>query len=105
MEMTGATFGRSDVGRLLGIPQTGLAIYTDPRRPYRLFPTARRAKGRGKKGLYGLGDVYKIALADKMTQLGLEASIVGEILRELFRHVDPIKCCVHDRPKEWQNVR
>src|SRR5262252_3213921 len=88
---TGATFGRSDVHRLLDIPEWKIANFSDPRYPYGLSPSFRGGRGRGKKGLYTLADVYKIAVADRMHSCGLDARIIGEALRELFpRNKDPL---------------
>jgi hypothetical protein len=63
MSSSGALFGRSDVARLLNIPEWTLANFADRRYPYGLAPSVRGGRGRGKKGLYSLADVYKIATA------------------------------------------
>lgn len=84
MQPSSATFGRSDVARLLGIPEWLIANLTDKRYPYGITPSVRGGKGRGKKGLYGLGDVYKIAVAHRLLAAGFESWIVAEALKELF---------------------
>ena|SRR2546427_7966763 len=102
MTKPGATFGRSDVARLLGIEDWQLGILASRRYAYRIRPSARRARGRGKKGLYSVQDVYKIALALQMQALGLEARVIGEILRILsakWSHA------FVQRPKEVNNHR
>jgi hypothetical protein len=80
------------VSRLLDIPEWLLANFADERYPYGLTPSVRGGKGRGKKGLYSLGDVYKIAVAHRLLAAGFASSVVAEALKELFpRKVDPIQ--------------
>jgi hypothetical protein len=106
MKQSGPVFGRSDVSTLLDIPKWQIASFGNARYPYRIRPTARPAKGQGKKGLYGPADIYKIALAHRMLTVGLEAHVIGEVLRALFRgQEDPLRKCVEQRPKKIEQVR
>ncbi len=98
--------GRSDVARLLGIPEWQIANFASRRYPYRLTPSVRGKKGRGRKGLYSLGDVYKVAVAHRMLMAGLGSRVVAEVLKELFpRRTDPIEICAHDRPSNMEDAR
>ncbi len=83
-QSSAAVFGRSDVARLLDIPEWLLANFSDKRYPYGLTPSVRGGKGRGKKGLYSLGDVYKIAVAHRLLAASFASWVVGEALKELF---------------------
>jgi hypothetical protein len=85
MTMLGAYFGRADVARLLNIPEWTLANFADRRYPYGLVPSIRGGRGRGKKSLYTLADVYKIALAYGMFLCDLDAHLIGEAIKELFQ--------------------
>jgi hypothetical protein len=91
-QQSGAVFGRSDVARLLDIPEWVLANFADKRYPYGLTPSVRGGKGRGKKGLYSLADVYKIAVAHRLLAAGFVSRVVAEALKELFpKQSDPIE--------------
>ena len=91
-QQSGAVFGRSDVARLLDIPEWLLANFADQRYPYGLTPSVRGGKGRGKKGLYSLGDVYKIAVAHRLLAAGFASRVVADALKELFpKKSDPIE--------------
>src|SRR5690242_5827540 len=91
MLRSAATFGRSDIARLLDIPEWLLSNFASTRYPYGLAPSARRAKGRGQKGLYSLGDVYKIAVAHRLVSAGFTSRVVAAAVKELFpKGRDPI---------------
>jgi hypothetical protein len=98
MQPSGAIFGRSDVAQLLDMPEWLLANFADKRYPYGLKPSVRGAKGRGKKGLYSLGDVYKIAVAHRLLAAGFGSLVVAEALKELFpEKSDPLDIAVRGR--------
>ena len=84
MQQPGAAFGRSDVSRILNIPEWQLANFSDQRYAYGLTPSVRGGKGRGKKGLYSPVDVYKIAVAHRLLTAGFVSRVVAEGLKELF---------------------
>jgi hypothetical protein len=84
---SGAVFGRSDVARLLNIPEWLLANFASHRYPYGLLPSVRGAQGRGKKGRYTLRDIYKIAVAYRLHLTGFSARIVASAVSELFSEV------------------
>ena len=101
-----ATWTRPDVARLLGIREWQLANFASIKYPYKLRPSERGAKGRGKKGRYNLPDVYKIAIAAQMQAIGQDARIIAETLRALFpKSADPMEICVKQRPKKFADVR
>ncbi|SRR5258708_7669585 len=87
MLVSGAVFGRFDVARLLNIPEWLLANFASNRYPYGLLPSMRGGKGRGKKGLYSLSDIYKIAVAYRLHLSGFSARIVASAVSELFSEV------------------
>jgi hypothetical protein len=106
MQHSSAVFGRSDVARLLDMPEWLLANFADKRYPYGLTPSVRGGKGRGKKGLYSLGDVYKIAVAHRLLAAGFVSWVVAEALNELFpRKFDPIEIAVRDRASTPEDAR
>ena len=84
IKLVGAAFGRSEVARSLRIPEWLLAKFSDRRYPYGLVPSVRGTKGRGKKGLYSLNDVYKLALAYRLIVCGFSSRIVAEVLKQLL---------------------
>ena len=83
MQQSSAVFGRSDVARLLDIPEWLLANLSDKRYPYGITPSVRGGKGRGKKALYSLGDVYKVTVAHRLLEAGFASFVVAEALKEL----------------------
>lgn len=98
MSISGARFGRSDVARLLNIPEWTLANFADRRYPYGLSPSVRGGKGRGKRGLYTLADVYKIATAHRMLVADQDTRVIAEAVGELFpENRDPMVIAVKDR--------
>jgi hypothetical protein len=98
--------GRLDVVQLLGIPEWQIANFASRKYPYRLAPSVRGKRGRGKKGLYSLADIYKIALAHRMVMAGLGSAVVSQAIRELFpKGADPIEICVRDRPTNAEEAR
>ena len=100
------TLTRPEVARLLGIEEWQLGNFASDRYPYHLPPTARRAGGRGKPGLYSRSDVYKIALAHRLITLGLNGNIVAEIIKALFpKRVDTLDICVVQRAKKIEDAR
>jgi hypothetical protein len=102
----GALFGRSDIARLLNIPQWTLANFADRRYPYRLAPSVSGGKGRGKKGLYTLADVYKIATAHRMLIADQDTRVIAEAIRELFpKNKDPMAIAVKERSVEEAEAR
>jgi hypothetical protein len=106
MSSSGALFGRSDVARLLNIPEWTLANFADRRYPYGLAPSVRGGRGRGKKGLYSLADVYKIATAYRMFLGGLDAQTIGAATQELFpKNRDPMVIAVKERAANKSNAR
>ncbi len=106
MEASGALFGRSDVARLLNIPEWTLANFADRRYPYGLAPSVPGGRGRGKKGLYTLADVYKIATAHRMLIADQDSRVIADSLRELFpENKDPMAIAVKERAKDWADAR
>jgi hypothetical protein len=106
MQQSGAVFGRSDIARLLDIPEWSLANFADKRYPYGLAPSVRGGKGRGKKGLYSLGDVYKIAVAHRLLAAGFPSWVVAEALKELFpEKLDPRQIAVRGRASMTNEAR
>lgn len=107
MIVDGAVFGRSQLARLLDIDEWQLANFASRRYRYGLAPSVRRgAKGRGKKGLYSLGDVYKIALARRLLLVGFESGTVADVLRGLFpKGSEPLDLCSRQRPSERAGAR
>jgi hypothetical protein len=99
-----AVFGRSDVARLLDIPEWLLANFANERYPYGLTPSVRGSKGRGKKGLYSLDDVYKIAVAHRLLVAGFASWVVAEALKELFPK-KPGQAAMHSRPATAEDAR
>src|SRR5438874_2078961 len=94
----GALFGRSDVARLLNIPEWTLANFADRRYPYGLSPSVSGGKGRGKKGFYTLADVYKIAIAYRLVNADQDTRVISDVLRELFpKNKDPMVITVKER--------
>lgn len=106
MSVRGAQFSRSQVSRLLNIPAWLLANFSDDRYKYGLRPSVLGKKGRGKKGLYTLADVYKIAVAHRMSLLPLTADEIKERLDALFptKH-DPLAIAVKERGTTAENAR
>src|SRR5258708_38577097 len=87
MLVSGVVFGRFDVARLLNIPEWLLANFASNRYPYGLLPSMRGGKRRGKKGLYRLSDIYKIALAYLLHLLGFLARFGASAISELVSEV------------------
>ena len=105
-EQSSAVFGRADVARLLDLPEWLLANFADKRYPYELTPSVRGAKGRGKKGLYSLGDVYKIAVAHRLVAAGFASWVVAEALKELFpRNSNRVEITIRDRASMLSDSR
>jgi hypothetical protein len=106
MAFSGALFGRTDLARLLHIPPWLLANFADRRYPYGLAPRLPGGKGRGKKGLYTLWDVYKIATAYRMFLCDLNARLIGDAVRELFpRYKAPMEIAVKERATDEASAR
>ena len=105
MQQSSAAFGRSDVARLLDIPEWLLANFSDKRYPYGITPSVRGGKGRGKKGLYSLSDVYKIAVAHRLLAAGFASWVVAEALKKLFPKSDPIEIAVRGRASTAEDAR
>ena len=101
MARAGALFSRVEVGRLLNIPQWLLANFAETGRyRYGLSPSVHGAKGRGKRGLYSLADVYKVALAYRMVLANLSGDEVGAVLKRLFPEKrDPMVVAVNERKR------
>src|SRR5215472_16495203 len=101
MPKLGALFGRSDVARILNIPEWTLANFADPRYPYGLAPSVPGGRGRGKKGLYTLADVYKVAVAQRMVAADQDSRVIGEAVGELFpKNKDPMVIAVKERASD-----
>jgi hypothetical protein len=111
--VSGALFGRTDVAHLLNIPEWRLANFADPRYRYDLAPSVRGGKGRGKKGLYTLADVYKIATAYRMLAADQDTrvahgrrGVVAEAVGELFpKNKDPMVSAVKERAVDEADAR
>ncbi len=103
----GALFSRSDVKELLNIPVWLLANFADGLRyRYGLAPSVRGGKGRGKRSLYTLADVYKVAVAYRLVIAGLDSDAIGEALKELFpKKKDPMEIAVKQRAGEEAEAR
>jgi hypothetical protein len=106
LAVSGALFGRTDVARLLNIPQWLLGNFADRRYPYGLAPSVSGGKGRGKKSLYTLADVYKVAIAYRMFIANQDTRVIGEALRALFpKSQDPMVIAVKERAAQEANAR
>jgi len=104
--ISGALFGRSDVARLLNIPGWTLANFADRRYPYGLAPSVPGGKGRGKKGLYTLTDVYKIATAHRLLAADQDTRVIADAIRELFpKNKDPMVIAVKERAVDEADAR
>ncbi len=98
MPGAGALFGRSDVVTLLNIPPWLLANFADSRYGYGVNPSVRGGKGRGKRSLYTLADVYKVAVAYRLVSAGLDSYAIGHALKDLFpKKKDPMEIAVKQR--------
>jgi hypothetical protein len=106
MAQSGALFSRTEVARLLNISPWRLANFADDRRyGYGLAPSVRGAKGRGKKGLYSLSDVYKVAVGYRMSLVNLSPDEVHEAIQTLFpKKQDPMVIAVSER-RSGENAR
>lgn len=106
MSTSGAQFSRAQVSQLLNIPAWLLANFSDDRYGYGLRPSVAGKKGRGKRGLYTLADVYKIAVAHRMSLVPLTADEIKERLEVLFpKKQDPLAVAVRERGTNAENVR
>ena len=102
-----ALFSRSEVSRLLNIPIWLLANFADERRyRYGLAPSVRGEKGRGKKGLYTIADVYKIALAYRLVIADQDSELISQCLTGLFpQKQDPMDIAVRQRARTKVEAR
>jgi hypothetical protein len=107
MRASGALFGRADVARLLNIPEWMLANFADRRRyRYGLAPSVSGGKGRGKKSLYTMPDVYKIALAYRLVLADQDSDMIGQVVKELFPEGrDPMQIAVKQRAQNEAEAR
>lgn len=106
METHAALFSRAQVSRLLNIPAWLLANFSDERYGYGLRPSVPGKQGRGKRGLYTIADVYKIAVAHRMTLVPLTADEISERLEVIFpKKVDPLAVAVKERGSDADSSR
>ncbi len=101
-----ALFGRSDVARILGVPQWLIGNLADTKKYRYGIKASVPGKGRGRKALYTLTDVYKIAVARRMHEAGLSSRATAEAIRTLFpKRGDLFRICVEQRSSRAEDAR
>jgi hypothetical protein len=74
----------SDLTRLIGIPAIQLNKFIE-RRQYGVEASIRTGRGRGKRRLFGLEDLYGIALVWWLSESGLRSLVIQRILNDICR--------------------
>ena len=76
------SFEISEVALMLGMPQTRVKNWTIGR-PLAIKPSVRRAKGTGKRNLYGSAEVFLMALAQHLASDGFGMEAVEEVIKKV----------------------
>lgn len=106
VKTSSALFSRSDVAKVLNIPEWMLANFADARYHYGLAPSVRGGKGRGKRSLYTLVDVYKVAVAYRLVIASVDSWEIGDVLKELFpKKKDSMEIAVKQRAQDEAEAR
>src|ERR1700682_5611540 len=75
-------FGTKQVAEILRLPEWRIQSFVEGGR-YRMFPTAQVGSGRGSRRLFSSGDVFNIAVANRLVEHGFNPEVVGEALRKI----------------------
>ena len=76
------TFGTGEVAQILDVPMWRLQKFLQGQR-YDLSPTGQIGKGRGSRRLFTRMDIYRIAIAARLTQDGFAPTFVAEAVQQI----------------------
>ena len=75
-------FELSDVARMVGLPISKAKNWSIGK-PLSITPSVREAQGTGSRSLYSMDDVYRMAVANEMSKLGLPTKAIEAVLQLL----------------------
>ncbi len=74
-------------------------------KPLRIEPSVRTATGRGSRNLFGVKDVYKMYLANEMTEVGFLKGPIENVLRLFDEEYDRRNGIEGIRAKPWLVIK